>query len=93
MRADKGQDIASATAAESLRTGSDILSRPTGARPIYDASPIYRDAHARYAQAFRSGDVSAIEDAFSRMQELGRAFRDGARWAEEKLLVGQGRWR
>jgi hypothetical protein len=35
--------------------------------------------------------VNAIEEAFSRMQELGRAFRDGAQWAEENLSTGKGR--
>jgi len=61
----------------------------TGARPVLDASPVYRDAHARYVQAFRRGDVSAVEESFSRMQELGRAFRDGVQWAEQKLLAGK----
>jgi hypothetical protein len=51
-------------------------------RPVYDACRVYRDAHARYAIAFARGDVEAIEEAFSRMQEIVRAFRDGARWAE-----------
>jgi len=61
--------------------------------PIFDASRVYRDAHARYADAFRSGNVGAIEEAFSHMQELGRAFRDGAQWAEEKLSARKGRSR
>ena len=60
---------------------------------MFDRSRVYRDAHARYAQAFRSGDVSAIEEAFSRMQELGHAFRDGAQWAEENMSAGKGRLR
>ena len=67
--------------------------RPGSARPIFDASRVYRDAHARYAEAFRSGNVDAIEEAFSRMQELGRAFQDGAQWAEEGLSAGKGRLR
>jgi hypothetical protein len=54
-------------------------------RPLMDACRAYRDAHARYANAFAKGDVPAIEDAFSRMQEIGRAFRDGAQWAERKI--------
>jgi hypothetical protein len=54
-------------------------------RPLFDASRVYREAHARYAQAFQRGDVRAVEEAFSRMQELGRAFRDGAQWAEQKM--------
>lgn len=90
MKAGNGQDIVPRTAAESVCRGHEILSRP-GTRPIFDVSPVYRAAHARYAQAFRLGDVNAIEDAFSRMQELGRAFGDGARWAEEKLSGGKGR--
>lgn len=60
------------------------------APPVFDASRVYRDAHARYAQAFLRGDVNAIEDAFSRMQDLGRAFRDGVQWAEEKLSTAKG---
>jgi hypothetical protein len=59
-------------------------------RPLFDASRVYREAHARYARAFQTGDVRAIEDAFSRMQDLGRAFRDGAQWAEEKMWRKRG---
>ena len=54
-------------------------------RPLLDASRVYREARARYALAFERGNVRDIEDAFSRMQDLGRAFGDGARWAEEKM--------
>ena len=50
--------------------------------PLVELCRVYRDAHARYASAFARGDVNAIEDAFSRMQDLSRAFHDGARWAE-----------
>jgi hypothetical protein len=53
-------------------------------RPLIELSRVYRDAHARYAVAFGRGDVNAIEEAFSRMQELCRAFHDGARWAESR---------
>ncbi|MGH6889685.1 MAG: hypothetical protein ACREHF_10895 [Rhizomicrobium sp.] len=53
-------------------------------RALLECCRVYRDAHARYARAFASGNVNAIEDAFSRMQEIGRAFRDGARWAAGK---------
>ena len=53
-------------------------------RPLYDTCCVYREAHSRYAVAFAKGDVNAIEDAFSRMQEIVRAFRDGAHWAENK---------
>ena len=59
-------------------------------RPPFEASRVYRDAHARYSEAFRTGDVAAIDEAFSRMQELGRAFRDGAQWAEAKLSAEKG---
>jgi hypothetical protein len=64
-----------------------------GAPPVLDASRVYRDAHARYVLAFRRGNVSAIEEAFSRMQDLGRAFRDGVQWAEEKRSAGKNRLR
>jgi hypothetical protein len=40
-------------------------------RPLLDVCRVYRDAHARYARAFARGDVHAIEEAFSRMQESG----------------------
>jgi len=50
--------------------------------PAHTASRVYRDAHALYRRAFVRGDVGAIEDAFSRMQEIGRAFEEGARWAQ-----------
>jgi len=53
-------------------------------RPLLDLCRVYREAHARYARAFLRGDVGAIEDAFSRMQEIGRAFREGAQWAEKR---------
>ncbi|HTT82634.1 MAG TPA: hypothetical protein VMF67_04060 [Rhizomicrobium sp.] len=56
--------------------------------PLFDACRVYREAHARYATAFAKGDVSAIEEAFSRMQEIIRAFRDGARWAENRKADG-----
>lgn len=59
-------------------------------RPLFDCCRVYRDAHARYARAFSTGDVTAIEEAFSRMQEIIRAFRDGAQWAEGKA-GGKGR--
>jgi len=54
-------------------------------RPLFDASRVYREAHARYAAAFRKGHVCEIEEAFARMQEIGHAFRDGAQWAEERM--------
>ena len=57
---------------------------------LLDASRIYREAYARYAQAFRSGDVAAVEEAFSRMQELDRAFRDGVAWAEARMPDAKG---
>ena len=59
-------------------------------RPLLDGSRVYREARARYALAFERGNVREIEEAFSRMQELGRAFGDGARWAEEKMHRREG---
>lgn len=90
MKTGKGRDIVSRPTRRSARAGHDILSRAAGTRPVFDASRVYRDAHARYAEAFRRGNVDAIEEAFSRMQELGRAFRDGAQWAEENISARKG---
>jgi hypothetical protein len=45
------------------------------------ACPAYREAAISYDRAFERGDVRAIEDAFSRMQEIGRAFDQGIEWA------------
>jgi hypothetical protein len=59
-------------------------------RPEFNSCRVYRDAHARYVTAFARGDVEAIEEAFSRMQEIVRAFRDGARWAETRTLKTEG---
>jgi len=44
----------------------------------------YREAAAAYDRAFIRGDVGAIEDAFSRMQEIARAFDQGAEWARRQ---------
>ncbi len=57
-------------------------------RPLLDACRAYREARARYVLAFTRGDVQAIEEAFSRMQEIGRAFLDGAQWAERRNAQG-----
>jgi hypothetical protein len=54
--------------------------------PLFETCRVYREARARYAVAFAKGDVNAIEDAFSRMQEIVRAFRDGAHWAENRII-------
>ena len=59
-------------------------------RPLLDTSRVYREARARYALAFERGNVRDIEDAFSRMQEIGRAFGDGVRWAEQKIGRNEG---
>jgi hypothetical protein len=67
------------------------MSAPTD--PFLDSCRVYRDARARYASAFARGDVHAIEEAFSRMQEIIRAFRDGARWAETRRTQGEARTR
>jgi len=104
--------------------GTALVMKAAGesARPIFDASRVYRDAHARYAQAFERGDVSAIEEEggvqfpgdrmeiaipfhyvpagveaqlaevrHHPMQDLRRAFRDGAQWAEENMSGRKGR--
>ncbi len=44
----------------------------------------YREAATAYDRAFARGDVGAIEDAFSRMQEIARAFEQGADWARRQ---------
>jgi hypothetical protein len=44
----------------------------------------YREAATSYDRAFVRGDVGAIEDAFSRMQEIARAFDQGAQWASRQ---------
>jgi hypothetical protein len=60
-------------------------------RPLFETCRVYREAHARYSIAFAKGDVRAIDDAFSRMQEIVRAFRDGADWAESRTMkMGKG---
>jgi hypothetical protein len=53
----------------------------------------YREAALSYDRAFRRGDVSAIEDAFSRMQEIGRAFDQGVEWANGHRAKSFGRAR
>ena len=45
----------------------------------------YREASTAYDRAFRRGDVAAIEDAFSRMQEIACAFDQGAEWARHEF--------
>jgi hypothetical protein len=44
----------------------------------------YREAATAYDRAFRRGDVEAIEEAFSRMQEIACAFNQGAEWARHE---------
>ena len=44
----------------------------------------YREAASAYDRAFLRGDVKAIEDSFSRMQEIARAFDQGAEWARHQ---------
>ena len=46
----------------------------------------YREAAISYDRAFARGDVRAIEDAFSRMQEIARAFDQGASWARRHSI-------
>jgi hypothetical protein len=47
----------------------------------------YREAAAAYDRAFLRGDVEAIEDAFSRMQEIASAFDQGAEWAKRQAMT------
>ena len=60
------------------------------ARPVSTGASLrricrsYREAATVYDRAFRRGDVKAIEDAFSRMQEIARAFDQGAEWARRQ---------
>jgi hypothetical protein len=46
----------------------------------------YREAATAYDRAFVRGDVKAIEEAFSRMQEIARAFDQGAQWAHRQTV-------
>jgi hypothetical protein len=48
----------------------------------------YREAATAYDRAFRRGDVEAIEDAFSRMQEIACAFDQGVEWARHEFAKG-----
>lgn len=41
----------------------------------------YRNVALEHERAFERGDVRAIEETFSRMQEIARAFLQGAEWA------------
>jgi predicted short-subunit dehydrogenase-like oxidoreductase (DUF2520 family) len=44
----------------------------------------YREAAAAYERAFVRGDLKAIEESLSRMQEIANAFEQGAIWAERQ---------
>lgn len=46
----------------------------------------YREAATAYDRAFVRGDVKAIEEAFSRMQEIACAFDQGAQWAHRQAV-------
>jgi len=58
------------------------VSRGTALRQVCRA---YREAALVYERAFATGDVPRIEDAFSRMQEIARAFDEGADWARTQM--------
>lgn len=47
----------------------------------------YREAASAYDRAFLRGDVRAIEESFSRMQEIARAFDQGADWARRQSAL------
>lgn len=47
----------------------------------------YREASVAYDRAFSRGDIRAIEDAFSRMQEIARAFDQGAAWERRRFRL------
>ena len=53
----------------------------------------YREAAIAYERAFAAGNVGQIEDSFSRMQEIARAFDEGAEWArmQSRLRAGSPR--
>jgi hypothetical protein len=57
-----------------------VRPRPAGER-LRHICRTYREAAAAYERAFVRGDVLKIEDALSRMQEIARAFDEGAVWA------------
>ena len=44
----------------------------------------YREAAVAYDRAFLRGDISAIEESFSRMQEIAHAFDQGAAWERQQ---------
>lgn len=54
---------------------------------LRDICRAYREATTAYERAFVRGDVRAIEEAFSRMQEIARAFEQGAQWARRQMLT------
>jgi hypothetical protein len=47
----------------------------------------YREAATSYDRAFMRGDVASIEDAFSRMQDIARAFDQGVEWASRHRVT------
>jgi hypothetical protein len=52
-------------------------SRPGDSAGVRQWLRAYRSAALRFGRAFARGNVDAIEDAFSQMQELERAFERG----------------
>lgn len=47
----------------------------------------YREAALAYDRAFVRGDIKAIDEAFSRMQEIARAFDQGAAWERWQIRL------
>lgn len=50
----------------------------------------YRLASIAYERAFERGDVKAIEETFSRMQEIAGAFLQGTEWARRENRIRAG---
>jgi hypothetical protein len=68
-----------------------ILQGRSSGTTLRRACRAYREAAISYDRAFTRGDVRAIEDAFSRMQEIGRAFDQGIEWASQQSVKSVGR--
>lgn len=68
-----------------------MIGQPSAAtgRTLRQICRAYREAATAYDRAFERGDVTAIEDSFSRMQEIARAFDQGAEWARRQIRMRQ----
>lgn len=58
-----------------------MIARHRDAGDLRRLCRVYRDAANAYDRAFARGDVRAIEENLSRMQEIALAFAQGADWA------------